>query len=157
MLNAFRELKNADFLMVGSGRQFERVKKMAVELGIANITFTGGLPHSQVIENIEKMDICLNIFKIMPVSDGACPLKLFEYLIMKKPVISSRFKEMNYIDEGFVFFADTSEEIADTVNTILNGGDKVRGKIEKGYAVTLEKYNWEKITKALLSEIKKLF
>ena len=97
------------------------------------------------------MDICLNVFKKMPVSHRACPIKLFEYLAMKKPVISTRLDEVNKIDTGYLWYADTADEMELLITQILSGAIQTETAIEKGYSEVQQNYNWDVIAKDFVS------
>ncbi len=101
------------------------------------------------------MDICLNIFKKLPISHGACPIKLFEYLVMKKPVISTRIKEVENINEGFVFFADTTEELVNSINKISTDKGIANEYVNRGYNAVVNKYTWGKIADRFIEEVEK--
>ena len=98
------------YLLVGYGRDWDYVQKRVEQENIENIVLTGGVPHTDIFSYIDLMDVCLNIFKPIPVSHRACPIKLFEYLSRKKPVISTRLHELKYIDKNFIYYADSADE-----------------------------------------------
>ena len=41
--------------------------------GLGNVQLTGGVPHAEVFHHIDRMDICLNIFRKIPVSGARLP------------------------------------------------------------------------------------
>jgi glycosyltransferase involved in cell wall biosynthesis len=123
------------------------------ELRLANVTLTGGVPHSRVGEYIARMDVCLNVFKKIDVAHSACPIKLFEYLIMKKPVISTRLKEVERIDRYFIFYADTVDEFVRSIQMILDNRPLAADYARRGYETILRKYNWAIAARQLLGYI----
>lgn len=145
ILNAAKLLPDASFLLVGSGRQWRNVADKIKNMSLNNVFLTGSVPHTEIFKYIDAMDICLNIFKKLPISHGACPIKLFEYLGMKKPVISTRLKEIEIIDENFVFFADTIEEVISSIDNILTDENVVQEYTTRGYKAIVKKYSWDKI------------
>lgn len=147
ILDVAVKMPNLHFLMVGSGRDMGHVKERIKNEGIINIQLTGGVPHEHIFGYINKMDICLNIFKKLPVSHRACPIKLFEYLSQKKPVISTHLHELKYIDEEFIYYADTTEQAVEQIHTILNDNGESKEKALRGYEITKKKYTWEAIAK----------
>lgn len=150
ILEGARRLPEYTFLLVGSGRDFPRVKQQVKNNNLNNVVLTGGVPHSEIYKYIDAMDICLNIFKKIKISHSACPIKLFEYLSMKKPVISTRLEELKYIDQDFLFYADTIDEMIKKIIFILNNREAVDFKIEKVVSLVKEKYAWCSITNDLL-------
>jgi len=144
-------LKDKTFLLVGGGREFNNVKRKIEEKKLDNIVLVGPKPHDEVLKYIDAMDICLNIFKPIPISHGACPIKLFEYLAFKKPVISSSIEEVKRIDNGFLQYADNPAELVSCINWILNNPEETNKKIEKGYNLVKKKYTWDKIADQFLN------
>ncbi len=147
MLNVAEALPEATFLLVGSGRLWNYVKEQCDVRGIQNIILTGGVKHQDVFRYIALMDVCLNIFKKIPISHGASPIKLFEYLAMHKPVVSTRLDELKHIDKGFLMYGDDPAEVVERITALLDDSslrDKVAGL---GYRETLERYNWSSIAK----------
>ncbi len=153
ILEAAARLKDYTFLLVGAGRRLGEVENKIKEQGIENIVLTGGVPHGEISGYINAMDICLNIFKKIPISHGASPIKLFEYMSMKKPVISTRLEEVENIDKGFLFYADTADEIIQQIEEILINKEKAADYADKGYVTTEQEYSWPKITQQLVQLI----
>lgn len=150
ILEAARCLPDVTFLLVGSGREWRRVRKETQDQRLENVVMPGGVPHERAFEYIDAMDVCLNIFKKIPISHGACPIKLFEYLGMKKPVISTRLDEVQRIDTGYLFYADSPGELIETLVGILNKDSRTRQMAERGYQVVCEEYNWDRIASRFL-------
>ena len=145
ILKAAAKMPDATFLLVGSGRQWKPVKDSVEALGLKNVILTGGVPHERVFSYIDAMDVCLNIFKKIPISHGACPIKLFEYLGMKKPVISTRLKEVELIDKRCIFYADTVDELTSEVKRILDNKTSAMEHAGRGYRMVVDEYNWDSI------------
>ena len=145
ILEAAEMLPDVHFLLVGTGRDWEIVSGKAKAKQLENIQFTGGVPHAQVFAYIKAMDICLNIFKPIPVSHRACPIKLFEYMSQKKPVISTRLDELKNIDSGYLYYADSGRELIQAIRSILDDWPTARKKAQVGWQVTMDSYTWGRI------------
>lgn len=154
ILAAAEQLKDYTILLVGSGRDFEYVRNQVQSRNLTNVILTGAVPHQEVTRYISEMDICLNIFKKIPISHGACPIKLFEYLSMKKPVVSTRLNELNNIDTGFLLYADTKDELICQIEKILGDKKFSTEYIEKGYNITKTQYNWDYLVQRFVCIIK---
>ena len=87
LIDAFAELENPEvkLLIVGDGETLPELKARARAKGVLGRTiFTGSVPHRDVFPLIEAMDICC-----MARSNWyGSPVKIFEYGLMKKPVIA---------------------------------------------------------------------
>lgn len=145
ILDTAARLPQVTFLLVGSGRQTARIEARIQGERLENVKLTGGVPHHQIGQYIDSMDICLNVFKKIPVSHRACPIKLFEYLAMRKPVISTRLEEVEKIDTGYLWYADTAEELTALITKILRGTINTASAVEMGYQEVKQKYNWDVI------------
>jgi glycosyltransferase involved in cell wall biosynthesis len=145
MLEVAKAMPDILFLFVGTGREWKRVEKRIRDENIRNIQLTGGVPHDQVFEYIRAMDICLNLFTKMPVSHRACPIKLFEYLSQMKPVITTRLDELEYIDDGFLYYGDTVVEVLAQIRAILNDRAAAEVAARRGYLKTVNHYTWDRI------------
>jgi hypothetical protein len=135
-------LTNINFLLVGTGRDWLPFSKKIEQLGCRNVILTGGISHDYIFSYIDKMDICLNLFKKIPVSHAACPLKVFEYLAMRKPVISTRLDELDFVDNNFLYYVDSEEEIEYQIKNILANPEEAVRRANLGYETVKKTYTW---------------
>ena len=145
ILDAAERLPEVDFMLVGKGRDHEWVKRAVAERKLANVNLVGGVPHAEVFRHIARMDICLNIFKKIPVSERACPIKLFEYAAMRKPIVSTRLAELPHVDKDFLYYADTANEAVARIREIIAAPEVAQRRAEAGWRHTMDHYTWEKI------------
>lgn len=103
--------KDIKMLVVGREGRFKENVDLARQCGVSDrVIFTGMIPYSQVPEYISAMDVCLIPFKRDAVSENALPLKLFEYMACKRPIISTYLPGvMNAVDNG-VIYADNAKD-----------------------------------------------
>ena len=140
-------LRDIKFILVGIGRDFPRIENIIRKRNLTNVTLTGALPHRDAMKIISSVDICLNLFNKTDVSHAVSPLKLFEYISCKKPVISTRLREVERIDRGFLFYADTVDEIVERIQYICAHREEALDKAERGYSYFSKEYSWENIAK----------
>jgi glycosyltransferase involved in cell wall biosynthesis len=145
MVEVAKAMPDVHFLFVGTGREWKRVEARVHKENIHNIQLTGGVPHDQVFEYIRAMDICLNLFTKIPVSHRACPIKLFEYLSQRKPVITTRLDELEHIDDGFLYYGDNIAEVIAQIRAILNDRAAAEAAAQRGYLLTANHYTWDRI------------
>ena len=146
LVNVAKAMPDLHFLLVGTGREWKRIVARIEQESIKNVQFTGGVPHDQVFAYIRHMDICLSLFTKIPVSHRACPIKLFEYLSQRKPVITTRLDELKFIDDGFLYYGDTCDEICTQIRAILSDRTSAAAMSERGYIKTTERYTWGQIS-----------
>lgn len=152
-LEAAARLPLIEFLLVGAGRDFARILELVRTRDLQNITLTGALPHDEAMKMIDRMDICLNLFHKTKVSHAVSPLKLFEYMAYRKPIISNRLREIERIDSGFLFFADSVDEIVDTISYICSHPEEAKEKAEKGFVALRERFLWSKLAADFLRAV----
>jgi glycosyltransferase involved in cell wall biosynthesis len=155
IFEAARRLSKVQFLLVGGGREYNRLVKLKENEDLNNIHFAGVVASEEVPQYISRMDICLNSFKQIRVSHAACPMKLFEYLALEKPVITSTLEAVKNIDEGFLYYADTAEELVDRIKWILGNYQKAIEKASKAKPIIVKKYNWDIIAERFANTIEK--
>lgn len=156
ILGTAERLPKTAFLLVGSGREWARVGSEVRRRRLQNVHLVGGVPHRDIFRYIDQMDICLNIFNKGPVADAACPIKLFEYLIMGKPVITTRLEELKHIDENFLFYGDTVDEVCGAIRTILEKTADVEARIRRGERIAVERYTWGRIADRFVDYVQRL-
>ncbi len=156
ILEAARRMPSYTFLLVGAGRQASAIQETIIRDRMRNVILTGAVPHQEINRYIGAMDICLNIFKPIPISHGACPIKLFEYLAMKKPVISTTLNEVKRIDDNFLLYADTADELITAIDGVANGRIDVRDRVERGYMTVRNRFEWGTLTDQLLAELSRI-
>lgn len=142
IISAAEQLPTVTFLLVGSGREFDRLQKEISAKGLQNIFLTGGVPHGDVFSYIEKMDICLNIFKKIRISHAACPIKIFEYMVLGKPVISTRLEELEILNLEPVTYADSANEIVASIKQLMCDEELRRSLGEQSRRLVMENYTW---------------
>ncbi len=150
-----KNLKNNIFILIGSGRLFEKVKEFINKNNLSNIQLYGPVPHNKIYKYLNKFDIALLPFKKNEVSEATCPLKLFEYSLFKIPVVSRDLDELKKIDKNFINFYKTKEEALNLIIDILNNKNEYIKKCEKGYDLIKIKYNWKALSDEYLEIIKK--
>ena len=148
VLDAAASLPDVQFLLVGDGREYEYVQRQCAERGLDNVELPGLVESEEVPEYIRRMDICLNTFERVPLAHSAVPLKLFEYLSQRRPVISTRINEVQRIDEDFLYYADTQQELVDSINAILSDYDEAIGQTSRAVNLIETVYNWDAIAES---------
>jgi glycosyltransferase involved in cell wall biosynthesis len=145
ILDAAAALPDVEFLLVGDGREFEYVQSQVDRRNLENVQLPGLVESSAVPEYIRRMDICLNTFERTPLSHAAVPLKLFEYLSQGRPVISTRIHEVQYIDDGYLTYADTKSELTDAIEGILADYETAVDRTVATADLLEDTYNWDAI------------
>lgn len=152
-VDAAARMPETDFVLIGAGREFPRIRARVEGLGLRNVRLTGALPHAEAMELVSRTDVCLNLFTKTDVSHAVSPLKLFEYLSLKRPVISTRLKEVERIDKDFLYYADTVDELVEVIRHIGAHRDEAAAKAEQGYTVTVNEFSWSVIAASFIDAV----
>jgi glycosyltransferase involved in cell wall biosynthesis len=74
-----------------------------------------------------------------------CPIKLFEYMAMARPVVVSDVGEIpEYLDgAGLTYREGDTRELAESILRLLNDSEESSRMGQRGRRLILEKYNWE--------------
>ena len=77
-----------EFEIIGSGQLSEDIKDLAKRLQIRNTAFIEWVEYDTLPLHIQDADICLGIFGDTPKAQRGIPIKVYEEMAMKKPVIT---------------------------------------------------------------------
>lgn len=147
ILESARRLPGVQFLLVGGGRQLKRLREEVTDLGLTNVKLTGAMPYREAMNHVAAMDVCLLPFTRGAVSDGSCPLKLFEYAALRKPVVSASALEVKRIGDGWVSFADDPQEFAAAIESFIADRGRAEAAGAAGREMVERFYNWTNLTK----------
>ncbi len=73
--------------------------------------------------------------------------RLFEYLSMEKPVISTRLDELRHVDTGFLYYAANAVEVAAEVRQILGDPQTAASRVKAGHELVVRSYEWTAIAR----------
>lgn len=153
LIEAFSKIEGSSdsrLLIVGDGEALSELKAKARSLGLLDrCIFTGSVPHRQVYPFIEAMDICC-----MPNSNWyGSPVKIFEYGLMKKPVIAPDLGPLRDVmtdGENGLLVEPNPVALKEAIEKLVNDQD-LRERIARSWheKVLLE-YTWGTAAKKVL-------
>jgi glycosyltransferase involved in cell wall biosynthesis len=145
LLALARELPRVNFLLVGHGRLWGELNLASKRQGLTNVHFTGAVAHELAMDYVAAMDVCLVPFNMSEVSHGSCPLKLFEYAGLRKPIVSTRVREVMRIGQGWVTFADDVAGFAGAIEHFLSNALVADEVGAAGRSAVEQIYNWPQL------------
>ena len=80
-------------------------------LRLPNIFHVGPVPYVQLPEYMRRFDVCIVPHNVTPFTESLNPIKLWEYLALGKPVVSTRVAGFRDYPQ-LVYLADGAEELA---------------------------------------------
>jgi glycosyltransferase involved in cell wall biosynthesis len=140
---ARRKKLNVRFLLVGSGES----KNIQGE----NILCLGEIPHEKIPSVLAAADVILIPFPNNQVSHAASPLKLFEGMSLRKPIVASRVSGIQEVisdgENGFLANPDNPDEWIQKLETVLNS-EKLGAKMGENAKRTVEeRFDWGLLAK----------
>jgi len=141
LLSALALIKDRYSLLVnivGQGKDQEFFKDLSEKLNLGNkIVFTGPKPYSEVGDYISQADICFApLVRYRNEVTGVSPIKVFEYLAYKKPIIASRLPGLEFIEEnkiGLLFEPDNPKDLAEKIEYLIHHYDEAIEMGKKGF------------------------
>lgn len=147
--------KNLYFLFIGDGPVKDDVLSSAEHHQIKNrVKFTGFLKTEKVPFYLDLVDIC-----VIPGSNAHCsPMKLFEYMAMKKPVVLPKYQPLldtvSHGKEGLFFTPESSAELSLSVLRLVDS-KVMRAKLGKnGFKTVINHHTWQLNCERLIDEWK---
>jgi len=125
--------KEIRFTIIGKGREHDRIKNMAKNLGTSNIHFIDWVPYKSLPDIIARSDLCLGgHFGDSSKSKRVIAGKTYQMMAMKKPLILGKNdanKELFSDGENALMVNHSNEEeLADAILKLKND-DNLRNKI----------------------------
>ena len=106
------KIKSLKLFIIGDGKYKIQLHNLIEQSGCSDmVTLTGWIPHSQIPGYIAGADVGLVTNLPSPFAELCQPLKLFEYVALKKPVITPKLKaiEETFDSESVMFFEAGNE------------------------------------------------
>lgn len=137
-------------LIVGDGVILNDLKSQASNLGITEkVLFTGKIPHQNVFEYIAVMNIC-----IMAKSNWyGSPVKLFEYGLMKKPIVAPKTKPVtDVMVDGLdaLIIEDKVDNLKNAIEYLIENRENADKIAHSFHQKVLTNYTWEMAAKNII-------
>lgn len=135
--------KDVKMLVVGGGEKLEANKRLAAAHGVSEpVVFANQVPLSEVPSYISCMDVGLICRTRTTDSDRSLPLKLFEYMARRKPVISVPLAGVREAVADRVLYAGDSDELTDRIVELYNDHALRESMGLRGSEFVRERYDW---------------
>ncbi len=147
-------------LLVGSGSTEGGLRALAARLGVADrVVFEGWQPFQRFPSYIQAAQVCLIPHVRNPHTDTTIPHKLFQTMLLGRPVLTSDCRPLRRIVEetgcGLVFPSGDAEAFAGAAASLVD--PLLRGPMaEAGRRAVLERYNWSRDAATLVEAYRTL-
>jgi glycosyltransferase involved in cell wall biosynthesis len=152
------EKPNVKLLIVGDGDAFDDLQRIRKNYHLDNqILLTGKQSYGSISKFIAAADICLlPAYPTEKIMQDIVPIKMYEYLAMRKPVIATRLPGLSkeFGEDQGVIYVDKPEDVLKKAIVLIDNetlqeyGLKARRFVER--------YNWEDIVnefEGILAEV----
>ena len=147
------------FRLIGTGFEYEIIKKMIAEDNLTNIELPGWLNYKDLPAAINKFDVCLGIFGNTPKADIVIPNKVYHYAACNKPIITKNTAGINEIftnNENIILCSSTPEDIANSIIETKKNISKSAEIAKSAYKLISENYNTKSIANKFIEIAQKL-
>ncbi len=140
---------NLKFLIVGDGGIYNKLVKYVKEINANWVILIGRVPYFEIAEYIHLADLCLLSFKINSVTKEITPIKIIEYMAMKKPVLSNSLPGvvLELGEESGVIFGKNQVDLIAKIRELIPLKEELNQRGEKGFDFIKKKYLWSEILK----------
>jgi glycosyltransferase involved in cell wall biosynthesis len=149
------------FWIVGDGSFRKELKKISIEMKIdSQVHFLGHKPFNEMIEILAEADAAIIPHLRTENNDASSPNKLYQYMYLNKPIISSDCISLKRIitetHTGFIYKNDSAEDLFSLLEKLFYDRKMLEEINGNGRKAVLEKYNWNVDKKRLIEAYRKL-
>lgn len=142
--------------IVGAGSYRNELEKITGVLDInPNVTFWGQKPFNEMLELLAESDAALIPHLRTDNNDASSPNKLYQYMYLNKPIISSDCTSLKRIisetNTGFIYKNDSPEELFLLLEKLYFNRKILEEINGNGKKAVMEKYNWKFDKKRLIN------
>ena len=148
------ELLKIKFIIVGDGEIYAQLSDYIKKLDANWVILTGKIPFFDLTEYLELADLCLLSFALNEVTKDITPVKIMEYMAMKKPVLSNSLPSVvREIGENKgVIYAKNQKDLIEKIGELYNKKSELVKIGLKGFDLIKKHYVWPNI----LNDLKKI-
>lgn len=129
-------------LMIGPSNTTsdEGGKQLSALKGKQNALFLGSKPQAQLPGYYGIIDVALMPYKLDEHTDHIFPLKMFEYMAFRKPIVSTDIPAARQFSD-VISIARTREQFVDRVSSLLSNDNSQR--IQRGFEIA-QQNSWDR-------------
>ena len=122
-----------EFNIVLIGTKYDDTMEKSKIEELSNVHFLGKRDYKVLKNYANKFDVCTVPFIINDITRATSPLKIFEYMALNKPIVTTAMDECKKYKS--IFIANSKEEFAELIETAL----KLRTETDSEYFKILKK------------------
>lgn len=157
-----REMGRTDvhFGLVGGGTSLEEMKRLAMDLGVADyVTFTGRVPDQDLLEMLNTADVCVNPDVANEMNDKSTMNKIMEYMALGKPIVQFDLTEGRFSAQEASLYAAKNDpvDMGRKIVELLDDPERRRRMGEYGRNRVINELEWKYEAPKLLAAYEALF
>lgn len=151
--------EDVNLVLVGGGKEdIDFYRELTIREDLKDkVIFTGQIKHSLIPFYLKSFDVLLMPFpRIHHYEFYMSPLKLFEYMASRRPIVVSDLPSIREIldDQTAVFFeSDNPEQLAGSIKKVIQDDDLAETISTKAFE-KVQNYTWQKRAEKILEFIK---
>ena len=138
---------NAQLQLAGTFSSPELQAKCERQESWGRVQFKGWMIRKDVVQLLSQAHAGLVVLHPTSAYLDSLPVKMFEYMAMRLPIIASDFPYWRKLLKGYdcaIFVNPTDPQaIADAIDWIAQNPQAARAMGERGYQAVQERYNWD--------------
>lgn len=155
------KVPNFKLVLIGNGINYNDLVDLSVELGVEDyVAFEGFQPSSLGASYLFGSDATIIPHLKTGHTDNTIPHKLFQYMLLNKPVLTSNCDPLarivNETDCGIVFESNNEKDLAAAIIRLHSNSEIAKKMGDNGKQAVEKKYNWETTSVELLNLYKSL-
>jgi glycosyltransferase involved in cell wall biosynthesis len=123
------------------------LRRRVGQMGLRHVHFHGYLPATQGWDVVRSCSIGLAVLLPLPNLIESYPTKLFEYMALQMPVVTSAFPLYQAVVErhrcGLCVDPTSPDELAEAIERLIKDPDEAAQMGRRGREAVLREYNWE--------------
>lgn len=141
-----------NIVLIGA-RYDDSIDKSGIEQ-YKNVYFIGSVEYNVLQNYASKFNVCTIPFLINDITKATSPLKLFEYMALSKPIVTTAMNECKKYRS--VMIANNKEEFVELVDKAINIDKSNDGKYLKLLRKEAQENTWEGKTEKIVQELKRI-
>jgi len=155
--NVLKTTKNINFILVGDGPEMPKIRGKVAKLKTEKIILTGSVPYEKTNLYINAFDIGVAPFiRKRNEKIGLSPLKIYDYAACGVPIITTRIRGLEMVEEegiGILVPSDDSESLVKGITKLIEDGNLRKKFGMKGREVAEEKFSWQNVAEKILDMV----
>ena len=132
------------FVILGDGGIYDSLKNYIKKIGANWVILAGRVPFFEIAEYIQLADLCLLSFRINDITKEIVPIKIFEYMAMKKPVLSNSLPAvvLELKNKSDIIFSKNLDDLIKKIGDLISEKHELRQLGLQGYEFVKKNYAW---------------